>query len=415
MHKMNLKIITTGVLLLTMAALTACKEEVPVHPLNLEHKAYEKMIESTIVSTGNNYRLKKVIQKMKNGEEVYIAALGGSVTEGAGPKEFTDGYAYQFFRALQAKYNVEEGKNLHFNDAGLSGSGSQVGIVRYQSDVVDFVEHEPDLLIIEFAVNDDGNETTQRCFEALVRAALKNPETAVIAMYSAATYGNTMGMKKPVADYYSLPQINMLDLVNDSIKNKVFTKEQFYSDYVHPTFEGHEMMKDALMLLVKKAEKGAKDAEIAVPNKLFKAPGFDNFVRILGDDENVKITKGVFSEIDPNCQSLKKTNKSDFPINWKKKNGSKGESFKMDINCKNMIFIFKVQGSWDKEKFGKAEVYVDGKLFNTYDGGAQGGWNNCEPRILIDTAKAENHTVEVKMAAGDEEKGFTIVAMGYSK
>ena len=58
-------------------------------------------------------------------------------------------------------------------------------------------------------------------------------------------------------------------------------------------------------------------------------------------------------------------------------------------------------------------MYVDGVKVATYDGGAAGGWNNCETRLIIDEEVSANHVVEVKMAEGDEKKGFTIVAMGY--
>ena len=86
----------------------------------------------------------------------------------------------------------------------------------------------------------------------------------------------------------------------------------------------------------------------------------------------------------------------------------------MELTCKSLIFIYKVQASGDAEKFGKAEVYVDGRKVATYDGGKEGGWNNCEPNIIIDERTAAKHTVLVKMAPGSEKLGFTIVAMGYS-
>ena len=51
----------------------------------------------------------------------------------------------------------------------------------------------------------------------------------------------------------------------------------------------------------------------------------------------------------------------------------------------------------------------------TYDGGKAGGWCNCVPVYIIDEEVAAKHTVEIKMADGEESKGFTIVAMGYSR
>ena len=87
----------------------------------------------------------------------------------------------------------------------------------------------------------------------------------------------------------------------------------------------------------------------------------------------------------------------------------------MEINCKALILTYKEQGSWLSEKFGKADVYVDGQLKATYDGGKAGGWCNCVPVYIIDEEVAAKHTVEIKMADGEESKGFTIVAMGYSR
>ena len=392
---------------------------VQANPFKINEAEYQSMIEKTIVSTGTNARMKKVLAKARQGEKVRIAAIGGSVTEGAGPADFKDGYAYQFFRAFKAKYAAGDGSNLSFNNAGLSGTGSLVGIVRYEEDVVKVCGGNPDLLIIEFAVNDNGDVLCQRTFEAIIRKAmLANPDCAVIAMYAVASYGNTAGQKKPVADHYVLPQINMMPVVNGAIEKKTFTKEQYFTDYAHPTFEGHQFMSDCLMALVDKMDKAAKDSEQHVPASCFKEPSLYGLKRILPSDTdaNVQIERGDFTETDRKCQSLKKTNASDFPENWKKKLNAKAENkpFKMELTCKSLIMIYKVQASGDAEKFGKAEVYVDGRKVATWDGGKNGGWNNCEPSIVIDERTAAKHTIMVKMAPGSEKLGFTIVAMGYS-
>ena len=43
------------------------------------------------------------------------------------------------------------------------------------------------------------------------------------------------------------------------------------------------------------------------------------------------------------------------------------------------------------------------------------GWNNCMVTMIIDQEVSAKHTVEVKMAEGEENKAFTILAMGYAK
>lgn len=412
-----IKKIITGVFILTMSVTANVFAQ---NKLNIQAEKYNQIIDETIISQGNNFRLKKVLNKVRKGQEVHIAAIGGSVTEGAGPAKFTDGYAYQFFREFKAKY-ANNGDNLYFNNAALSGSSSLTGAVRYEKDVINVIGRAPDMLIVEFAVNDGGEPLFQRSFEAIVRKALlDNPETAVIAVYAAATYGNTSGPKKQVADFYNLPQINMLEVVNAGIKDNTFTKEQFYSDYVHPTIEGHKLMVDSLMTLIANADKAKADLPFEVPAKSFIEPSLCGMKMVdwnNGDSPDYKVYAGGFNQIDKKTQTIKKTNSVEFPNNWYHPMNAKPDTtpFKMEIDCKNLVMVWKNQAGDAFEKFGFAEVFVDGKRVALFEGGKKGGWNNCEPNIIIDEPVAKKHTVEIKMLDKDAKLGFTILAFGYSK
>ena len=411
-----IKKISIGVFILTMSANVFAQNK-----LDIPSAKYNQIIDETIISQGNNYRLKKVLNKVRKGQEVHIAAIGGSVTEGAGPAKFTDGYAYQFFREFKAKYAPGNGDNLYFNNAALSGSSSLTAAVRYEKDVIDVIGRAPDMLIVEFAVNDGGEPLFQRSFEAIVRKALlDNPETAVIAVYAAATYGNTSGPKKQVADYYNLPQINMLEVVNAGIKDNTFTKEQFYSDYVHPTIQGHKLMVDSLMTLIANADKAKADSSMEIPAKSFIEPSLCGMKMVdwnNGDNPDYKVYAGGFNSIDKSTQTIKKTNSAEFAKNWHHPMNAKPDTtpFKMEINCKNLVMVWKNNAGGSYEKFGHAEVWIDGKRVAIYDGQKQGGWNNCEPNIIIDEETSKLHTVEVKLIEKDAKLGFTILAFGYSK
>lgn len=390
------------------------QEVVSNNPLKYSDEDYAKILKSSLYSAGNNYRMKKVIEKLRAGKSVYIAALGGSVTEGAGPSNFRDGYAYQFNKKLRAEFTPDNGANVYFDGAGLSGTPSPLGLVRYDTDVIDTLGGAPDILIIEFAVNDGGECTKTRAFEKLIRDALEaNPEACVIALYADATYPNTQDAMSPVATFYRIPQVSVKNGMRNS--GVVFDQKAFFSDYVHPTKAGHEIMADCLINLFRTVDAAAENTPFEIPADYYNRNPFTTFKRITGDDENVKISAGGFNGVDPNCQSIKKTGKSDFPQNWYHSSTADSESFVMNINCKSLVFVHKNQGSWLPEKFGRAEVYVDGQFKVVYDGGADGGWGNCIVNMIIDEPEAKEHVVEVKMKAGEENKGFTIVAMGYSK
>ena len=82
-------------------------------PVNFDSPEYQDMIENSLVSTGNNYRLKKVIEKCKRGEDVTIAYIGGSITQGAGGKPInTMCYAYRSYDAFCKLFSPCDGKNM---------------------------------------------------------------------------------------------------------------------------------------------------------------------------------------------------------------------------------------------------------------------------------------------------------------
>lgn len=408
---------------------------------------YQKNIENSLISAGSKAYLDGVttalISKLKNGETVYVAALGGSVTEGAGAendKDYTKGYAYQFADMLKAQYTNAD---IKFVGAGLSGTPSLLGVIRYQKDVVERLGHAPDLLILEFSVNDSGNQTFARSYEGIIRTALsENPETTIISLYAdAKSYKNCQETLDPVAEYYGLPRLSIQNAVEN--KNSGIDEEKFFFDYVHPSTAGHTFMAKCLMNVISILDENA--AEIATEDAndtlgetdsdtpstyvLPASPKNANcfyalhplYSNTAADDENVKITEGSFSDKDAASQSLK-IGGNEFPNNWHHTSGT--EAFTMTLNCKSLIFVYKHQGTWltGKEPFGSAEVYVDGKKVNSsqdgtasFDGAKDGGWNDCVQEVIIDENASAEHTVEVRMAAGSENKGFTILAFGYTK
>lgn len=115
------------------------------------------MISHSLLHPGNNVRLKAAIDKASRGEDVTIAYIGGSITQGAGAKPIhTECYAYQSYLGFKALYGRDGGGKVHFIKAGVGGTPSELGIIRYERDVLREGAAEPDIVIVEFAVNDEG-------------------------------------------------------------------------------------------------------------------------------------------------------------------------------------------------------------------------------------------------------------------
>ncbi len=393
-------------------------------PFNVKDETYARMISESLVSKGNNWRMKKVIEKIRKGEEVYYSSLGGSITEGGGPASFRDGYAYQFHKKLQAKYNPG-GNNILMNPCGLGGTGSAEGLMRYPQNVIERVGRAPDLLIIEFAVNDEAGTENIRGFEQLIRTALsQNPECAVIGLYSAAPYVNSQVEKIPVGEHYGIQQVSIQNAVdNNNNEFDTGTDSVFYVDYVHPSTMGHTIMADCLMNLIDSIDSDKEDipSEIPADYKITDS-SFCNFKQILpayapGFDGNpgVKFHAGSFTDRDFEPQHPANDLIS-YPYNWMKPGRQRedikdipveNEAMRLELTCKNLLIIYKGTGC------GTAEVIIDGVVTDTLNGNKE-GWNTSNFKSFIKENIARPHVIEIRMANGDEGKAFTIEAIGYS-
>ena len=44
---------------------------------------------------------------------------------------------------------------------------------------------------------------------------------------------------------------------------------------------------------------------------------------------------------------------------------------------------------------------------------SENGWGNVATEIVLSSQESTAHTIELKMADGDEEKAFTLLGIGY--
>lgn len=180
--------------------------------------------------------------KLKAGGQVNIVFLGGSITVGgASPKGYVSFLADWFKKSYpDAKINV-------FN-AGISGTGSDFGAKRYDRDVL---SKDPDLVLVEFCVNDGVRDMTPHMERIVRKTWLKNPKTDLLFFY---TLANTHldsykdGKLPPaasaherVAAFYGIPTVGTGLAAATKINAGEMKWEAFSRDSCHPTQEGYEV------------------------------------------------------------------------------------------------------------------------------------------------------------------------------
>lgn len=403
---------------------------------------YKTMIERSLVNIGNSARIYKAICKAQAGEDVTLAYIGGSITQGAGATPINhECYAYKSYRAFAEKFG--KGDNVHYVKAGVGGTPSELGMIRFGRDVlrqgngldaiaangINTKEMTPDIVFIEFAVNDEGDETKGNCYESLAKKVLTLPnQPAVVLLFSVfADDYNLQERLSPVGVRYDLPMVSAKNAVSPQWKdkeNRVISKSQYFYDVFHPTNAGHTIMADCLTnLFVKTVEKmeGLGGIEVDTTESLLtQTPAigcdFDQVKLLDKKDTFAKATIdcGAFTLTDKELQavemdeSLKFT--PEFPFNWKY-DGSECDQtnpvFNMDIECKKLLIVYKDSGAPD---YGIADVYLDDEKVLTIDP-KKIGWTHCNPFIICNENETKLRHVRIQMT--EPEKKFTILGFGY--
>ena len=380
------------------------------------------MIETSLVAPGNNYRLKKVIEKCKRGEDVTIAYIGGSITQGAGGKPInTMCYAYRSYDAFCKLFSPCDGKNMHYVKAGVGGTPSELGMVRYDLDVTKNGEITPDLVVVEFAVNDEGDETQGVSFESLVMKILQ-AENAPAVLLNFAVFMNDWNLQnrlQPIGERYELPMVSVKDAVVPQFeKNRVITKRQFFYDIYHPTNDGHRIMADCIANLFEKVDKEEMaEQDISLDKEPVYGAQFKDLIRFdrTNAEDFAVIEQNGYDAKDTDIQYVERdmdlNGSPEFADNWMNDGSVTGAEFRMTITCKNLVAVIKDSGS---SEFGTADILVDGnvvKQINPLDN----GWAHCNPQILIDEKESKKHEVVFRMKEGDEAKKFTILGFGVTR
>ncbi|MDY3927963.1 MAG: GDSL-type esterase/lipase family protein [Clostridia bacterium] len=143
--------------------------------------------------------------------------LGGSITEMRG------------WSAVVENYIKEKFPDSTFINSGVGGTGSQYGWMRLYNDVMKF---DPDVVFVEFAVNDSTVSTTNQYMESIVRNLNKLPNPPVIIftelpVNDLSNNDYALTEHKKLAKAYGIPLIN----VRDYVKSLYNSNSDFASEW----------------------------------------------------------------------------------------------------------------------------------------------------------------------------------------
>lgn len=392
-------------------------------PVDFASPDYRAMVVRSLMQEGNLFRLKRAIKKARAGEDVTIAYIGGSITQGAGAKPIaTNSYAYHSYEAFKKRFGAGDGANIHLVKAGVGGTPSELGLCRYENEILkEIPAGGPDIAVIEFAVNDAGDETNGLCYESLALMAAKGAGApAVVLLFSVFMDDyNLQERLAPIGERYAFPMVSLKEAVTPQFYSDkpVITKRQYFYDLYHPSNEGHRIMADCLDYLWERADAAAGD--FADTDYSAAAPVYGNTYEALkvftkkDTAEGIQVQAGSFTAQDKELQYVERNQDSfatpEFAENWMHTGGEGDAPYRMTVFCKDLLLVYKDSGD---QKFGRAQVWVDGVKTRTIDP-LEVGWNHCNAVIVYHSDKAAGHVVEVRLE--DSGKYFTILGWGYTE
>lgn len=360
---------------------------------------HNAMIEKSMVTYGNTSAMQEKIKKAQAGEQVTVAYLGGSITEGltAGPSQCWAKLTYDHF---SEKYGT--GDNVKYCNAGLSGTPSTLGILRLKRDVL---ASNPDICFIEFAVNDADDGDHRNSYESIVRDLLEK-DVAVVLLFSVTEQNySCQDYMKAIGNHYDLPMISYCDALRFMFENNKMTWKDFSNDQSHPNVSGHELVAEMVNHYF--------DTVTDIESKEFTMPSEPlNTPRQSGADiyENTNLKPESTGSWENG------SNISDFNNGWSHKEGSGNKPLVLKFKAKFAYLIYKEVGGGDK--FGKAHIKItcNGEPYNELDLNAihSSGWGNPEIMVLGMQTEPMEYEVEFSMAEGDENKLFQVLGIGYT-
>lgn len=215
-------------------------------------------------------RLQAVLARLRGGQGITVVALGGSITTGYAARVPSEGgWAAQVARWLGTLGPVR------FVNAGVSGTDSAVGGHRLQAHVLDA---RPDLVFVEFAVNDLALDAAVRgsSFEALLRRLLLAPQAPAVLPVLLTLQGNqpreVAELQARLARQLGLQPLDIGAALAAQVQQGRLRWADLHDEPVHPNPRGHDEIARlviAALQLAAAAAPAAPSAPAPLPAPLF--------------------------------------------------------------------------------------------------------------------------------------------------
>lgn len=336
-----------------------------------------------IVSIGNVSKIIETFKKAEEGKDISVAFLGGSITQGCHAEIHEKSYAYLTYLWFKNKF---EKANVKYINAGVGATGSVIGVHRAEREVLAL---DPDIVFVDFAVNDKVDDYCKEAYESLIRKILswrKVPAIVEVFM-SNDDFSNTQDQQIEIGKKYNISMISYRNVLKSEIEKGSFRWEDVEKDEVHPNNNGHYILSQLLINFLEGVYSGeikGNNEEVVLGEPLFGEKYMEGFII---NNRNTKVLKNEGFAEDPAGFQV-------FNNGWKAVEGE----LKVEIEGKNIFLLYKKLIS---EEAGKIAVKVDEKEEIVLDCLFKDGWGDfSEKTHIVEDKTKSKHTITLKAKDG---------------
>lgn len=361
-------------------------------------------------------RLKNLMKRAANGESLVIGFLGGSITQGSLSSTPKNCYAYLVYEWWKKSF---PNAAFSFVNGGIGGTTSHYGGARAWKDVLCY---RPDIVTVDFSVNDDANEFFEETYEGTIRRLLAAPSAPAVVVLNNVFYDtgkNAQDYHNRIADHYGIPHVSIKDTVYPDVESGKIVRADITPDNLHPNDKGHRLVADEICKLLDSIKAEMEEETIAGENiegkstkteasVLLPAPLTENAYehsRLIQIQDNEAILDGFL--VDP----IEKKGMLDiFKNGWTAAHTNDKISFEIECSCLAVQYRKSVQ-----QPVPKAKAVIDGDEAHAVilDGNFTEDWGDClylEP--LLHHAEKKVHKIEITVTdAKDIVRPFYLVSL----
>ena len=361
-------------------------------------------------------RLKNLMKRAANGESLVIGFLGGSITQGSLSSTPKTCYAYLVYEWWKKSF---PNAAFSFVNGGIGGTTSHYGGARAWKDVLCY---RPDIVTVDFSVNDDANEFFEETYEGTLRRLLAAPSDPAVVVLNNVFYDtgkNAQDYHNRIADHYGIPHVSIKDTVYSDVESGKIVRADITPDNLHPNDKGHRLVADEICKLLDSIKAEMEEETIAGENIEGKstkteasvslpAPLTENAYehsRLIQIQDNEAILDGFL--VDP----IEKKGMLDiFKNGWTAAHTNDKISFEIECSCLAVQYRKSVQ-----QPVPKAKAVIDGDEEHAVilDGNFTEDWGDClylEP--LLHHAEKKVHRIEITVTdAKDIVRPFYLVSL----